>query len=210
MTHKYVLGLFIMIIATIHGTQTKVELVEIQKLDPSILIEMPYATKNNFTKKEVYPVSLKCMLAKEPAHALCLVQKDLKAKGLGLKIWDAYRPKSCQINLWNICADKYPDEKERGQYVSNPYTEGGRHTRGYSIDVTLVDKNGKELHMPTGFDDFSPQAWSECAEVDEVAKQNRAILIEAMSKHGFKVIKCEWWHFDYQGWQDQPILDVLN
>ncbi len=197
-------------ITSLSGMQPKVELIEIKKLDPSILIEMPYATKNNFTKKEVYPVSLKCMLAKEPAQALVLVQKYLQAEQLGLKVWDAYRPKSCQIKLWDICAEKYPDEKERSQYVSNPYTEGGRHTRGWSVDVTLVDKNGKELHMPTGFDDFSPHAWSECPDADEVAKGNRAILIEAMTKHGFKVIKCEWWHFDYQGWKDQPILDVLT
>ncbi len=205
-----VLGLFIMTIATIYGNQAKGALVEIQQLDPSILIEMRYATQNNFTQETIYPQSFKCMLAKEPAQALVLVQKYLKEKELGLKIWDAYRPKSCQARLWEVCGKQYPDEKERGKYVANPNSEGIRHPRGYSIDLTLVDKNGKELHMPTGFDDFTPQAWSDCPDVDEVAKRNRAILIEAMSKHGFKVVKCEWWHFDYQGWKDQPILDVLT
>lgn len=207
--NRYLLvGLCIMTLTIVCGEQAKVELIEVQKLNPSILVYLPYTTKDNFTHEPIYPASFKCMLAKEPAHALCLVQKDLQAKGLGLKIWDAYRPRSCQICLWEVCAKQYPDEKERGKYVANPYSEGIWHPRGYSVDVTLVDKNGKELHMPTGFDDFSPQAWSDSADVDEVAKQNRVILIEAMSKRGFKVVKCEWWHFDYQGWQDQPILDI--
>lgn len=208
---KYIIkGYLIIVCATVCATETKTTLVEIQKLDPSILIDLRYATPDNFTHEVIYPFSFKCMMAKEPANALCLVQKELQAKGLGLKIWDAYRPKSCQIRLWDICAKQYPDEKERSKYVANPYTGEIRHARGFSFDVTLVDKNGKELHMPTGFDDFSPQAWSDCADVDEVAKKNRNMLIDAMSKHGFKVVKCEWWHFDYQGWKDQPILDVMS
>lgn len=199
-----------MIFAPLYSAETNVELVEIQKIDPSIRVYLPYMTQNNFTHEPVYPASFKCMLAKDPAQALARVQKDLKEKGLGLKVWDAYRPKSCQIRLWDICAKQYPDEKERGKYVANPYNGEIRHARGFSIDVTIVDKNGKEVHMPTGYDDFSPQAWSDCADVDEIAKKNRNILIDAMSKHGFKVVKCEWWHFDYQGWKDQPILDVMS
>lgn len=210
-TMKKIMVAFVLAtIVLVHGLESKVDLVEIEKLDPSIVIEMRYATDNNFTKETIYPASFKCMLAKKPANALCLVQKDLKASGLGLKIWDAYRSRSCQIRLWEVYAKQYPDEKERSRYVGNPYKEGGRHLRGYSVDLTLIDDKGNELLMPTPFDDFSPQAWPDATNIDPIAKKNRTILIEVMKKYGFVVIETEWWHFDYQDWQDQPILDELT
>lgn len=200
----------LMITAVFYTSEIKAELVEIQKADPSIIIDLRYATDNNFTREPIYPASFKCMLAKEPMRALCLVQKELKAKGFSLKVWDAYRPRFCQAKLWEVCGKQYPDEKERAHYVANPYNGEIRHARGYTVDVTIVDKDGKELRMPTEFDDFSMQAWSDCSQVDDCAKQNRTMLIEIMRKHGFTVAKSEWWHFDYQGWQDQPILDVMT
>lgn len=205
----FILGSF-MITATLCALEIKTELIEIQKADPSIIIDLRYATDNNFTKEPIYPAAFRCLLAKEPMQALGLVQKELKAKGLGLKVWDAYRPRSCQAKLWEVCGKQYPDEKERAHYVANPYNGEIRHARGYTVDVTIVDTAGKELPMPTEFDDFSAKAWSDCAQVDDVAKQNRTMLIEIMRKHGFTVAKSEWWHFDYQGWKDQPILDVVT
>jgi D-alanyl-D-alanine dipeptidase len=208
MSTYFILG-SLMITATLCAAEIKTELVEIQKMDSSILIDLRYATDNNFTQEPIYPASFKCMFAKEAAQALCLVQKELQAKGLGLKVWDAYRPRSCQIRLWQVCAKQYPDEKERSKYVGNPYKEGGRHLRGYSIDLTLVDDRGNELLMPTPFDDFSVKAWPDAQDVDPIAKKNRTILIVIMKKYGFTPIETEWWHFDYQGWKDQPILDVV-
>jgi zinc D-Ala-D-Ala dipeptidase len=137
---------------------------------------------------------------KEVAHALNAVQKELSRKGLGLKIWDAYRSLSAQWKLWKIC----PDEK----YVSDP-RKGGRHTRGTAVDVTLIDlKTGKELEMPTGFDDFSEKAWNDYAGASSEAIKNRTLLRNVMIKYGFTGIATEWWHFDYKNWQEYPVLDI--
>jgi D-alanyl-D-alanine dipeptidase len=174
-------------------------LVPIQKINPSIKTEIVYATTRNFTGKIIYKNS-ECFMRKEVAQALNAVQKELVCKGLGLKIWDAYRPLSAQWKLWEIC----PDEK----YVSDP-RKGGRHTRGTAVDVTLVDlKTGKELEMPTGFDDFSEKAWSDYAGASPEAIKNRTLLQAVMEKHGFTGLATEWWHFDYKNWQDYPVLDI--
>ena len=102
-----------------------------------------------------------------------------------------------------MLASKYPDEKERGKYVSNPATECGRHTRGGSVDCVPVNlETGQELEKPTEFDHFGPEAASDYdgPHVTIQAKKNRELLKTVMEKHGFKGVKGEWWHFDYQGW----------
>lgn len=173
-------------------------MVDITKVNSSIKVDCVYATDNNFTGKVIYKES-KCYALKEVAQKLDLIQKELEKRGLGLLIWDAFRPLPAQKKLWEIC----PDEK----YVSNP-AKGGRHTRGTAIDLTLVDSKGNLLEMPTGFDDLSKKAWSDNNECSFEAKKNRALLKEVMEKHGFKQLPTEWWHFDYNGWQDYPVLDV--
>ena len=95
------------------------------------------------------------------------------------------------------------------RYVSDP-RKGGRHTRGTAVDVTLVEfKMNKELPMGTDFDDFTPRAWITCTELPQEILKNRKKLQNIMSKHGFSVLKTEWWHFDYKGWQTYPVLDIL-
>ena len=183
------------------------ELVDIKKLDPGIIIDLKYATTDNFTGQIIYTSSV-CPVHKDTAQALLNVQKELKSMQLSLKIWDGYRSPLAQQKLWDVCADRYPDEKEREQYVSNP-KKGGRHTRGTALDVTLVDANGKELEMPTGFDDFSAKAWVEDATCSAEAQKNRKLLHDVMRKHGFEGIKTEWWHFDLKGWRQYPPLDIL-
>lgn len=193
--------LFVQIIffLSIGAENNKQILIAIQKINPTIKTEIVYATTRNFTGKIIYQTA-ECFMRKEVAHALNAVQKELGRKGLGLKIWDAYRPLSAQWKLWEIC----PDEK----YVSDP-RKGGRHTRGTAVDVTLIDlKTGKELEMPTGFDDFSPKAWSDYAGASSEAKKNRTLLRNIMIKYGFTGIATEWWHFDYKNWQDYPVLDI--
>lgn len=182
-------------------------LVEINKIIPSVQLDIRYATKNNFTGKVVYP-SAKCYLQKEAVVALKKVQDELALQkdkkhpmGLGLKIFDGYRPLSIQKIFWQIC----PNEN----FVANP-TKGSKHNRGTAVDLTLIDiKTGKELLMPSEYDDFSDKAFRNYEKMpnDEIRK-NCKILETVMSKQGFKPLPSEWWHFDFKNWERHPILDV--
>lgn len=194
----------------------KVELVEVQKINSSIKVDVVYATKNNFTNQVIYTAP-KCMLLKEVALALNKVQEELAQlqeelgqKKLGLKVWDAYRPMSAQKKFWDVLAERYPNEAERENYVSNP-KKGGRHTRGTAVDCTLVDlETGAEVEKPTDFDHFGEEAWRNYngPKLTEKAKMYRALLEQVMHKHGFEGLPSEWWHFDYKGWQNCKPLDI--
>jgi len=173
------------------------ELVELRKIAPSILVELPYATAANFTKQAVYKTE-KCFLRRFAAERLAEVQKDLEAMGLGLKVWDGYRPLSVQKQFWALV----PDER----YVASP-VKGSRHNRGAAVDLTLVDRQGKELEMPTKFDDFTPAASSD-APCSPRAAENRALLLRVMTKHSFRNLPTEWWHYDAIGWEKYEVLDI--
>lgn len=167
-------------------------LINVQKLAPRLLVEMRYATTNNFTHKVLYSSS-ECVLNVPAARRLASVQKSLEKEGLGLKIWDCYRPLSVQQKLW----DTVPDSR----YVASPVT-GSRHNRGASIDLTLVDAKGKELPMPTGFDDFSPRAHRDYQNLSKQILRNRNKLQRAMEAAGFMGLPTEWWHFDDPQWKN--------
>jgi len=176
------------------------QLVELTKINPKIRVQLVYATPHNFTGKIIYKKCAKAYLLKEVAQALGDVQRELELQGLGLLIWDAYRPMQGQQALWDAC----PDER----FVAPPQ-KGGRHTRGTTVDLTLVRlSDGVPLEMPTGFDSFTPQAGSECADVSPKALKNRTLLQNVMKKHGFTLIASEWWHFDFKGWQDHEPLAI--
>lgn len=159
---------------------------------------MRYATENNFTKKVLYPVADECLLCEPAAKRLARVQAGLEKQGLGLKVWDCYRPISVQWKLWETVPDP--------RYVADPKV-GSRHNRGASIDLTLVDKNGKELLMPTGFDDFSPKAHRSFMDLPPEAIKNRALLQKAMEDEGFVGLPTEWWHFDAPEWSEYALRD---
>jgi len=173
------------------------DLIELKKLSPNILLEILYATPNNFVGKAVYPSS-RCFLRRSTAIRLHKVQLALEKMGLGLKVWDGYRPLSVQKIFWSL----FPDPL----YVADP-AEGSRHNRGASVDLTLVDKQGNELPMPTAFDDFSEKA-SRSYEGGLEETRNRRLLESAMAKEGFLEYPHEWWHFDDPEWEAYPILDV--
>ena len=169
---------------------------------PGIQLDIRYATTNNVAGVRIYPKAV-CYLRKEAAAALRDVQQELSLKGLGLKVFDGYRPLSVQQAMW----DRIQDDR----YVANPKVSKGRHTRGIAVDLTLVDANGQECTMPTPFDDFSETARSDNPNVSEAAKANRTLLKEVMERHRFTQLSTEWWHFDYEGWNDDvsfPTLDV--
>lgn len=173
------------------------DLVEIRSIAPGILIELPYATTANFTKQAVYKTE-KCFLRRFAAERLAAVQKELEAMGLGLKVWDGYRPLSVQKQFWALV----PDER----YVASP-VKGSRHNRGAAVDLTLVDRQGQELEMPTKFDDFTPAASAD-APCSPRAAEHRALLFRVMSKNGFRNLPTEWWHYDATGWEKYEVLDI--
>ena len=174
-------------------------LVSLRDLDAGFVIDMRYAGENNFTGKKVYP-SDQCLLRKETAEKLVRANAEFMEAGYRLKIWDAYRPMHVQQIFWELVGDS--------RYVANPKAGGSNHNRGAAVDVTLVDKEGKELRMPSGFDDFSPKAARNQSGMDPEAKENMDLLTKIMVKNGFKTIGTEWWHFDDTASSEYEVLDV--
>jgi D-alanyl-D-alanine dipeptidase len=175
-------------------------LVPVQDVNPHIRVELRYATPDNFMKEILYPYFAACLLRREAVESLSRVQTALEARGLGLKIYDAYRPLSVQKKMWA----KFPVEG----YVANP-AKGSNHNRGAAVDLTLVDlETGKELPMPSAYDEFTERAHRDYAGGTPEQTKNRRILEEAMQKENFKGISTEWWHFDYKDAKSYPVLDI--
>ncbi|HEY9602913.1 MAG TPA: M15 family metallopeptidase [Allocoleopsis sp.] len=173
-------------------------LIDIRTVNPKIALDIRYATTNNFLKKQLYPVA-RCVLRGAAVKRLSQVQDELEKKGLGLKVYDCYRPLSVQKQMWQIKPDS--------RYVANP-AQGSRHNRGAAVDLTLVDSKGKELEMPSGFDDFTERASRSYSGASTQAKKNRQLLEDAMKKYGFIPLATEWWHFDAPDWDKFAVLDV--
>lgn len=153
---------------------------------PDIVIDLKYATEDNFTGSVIYDFS-DAYLRYGTVKKLAEVQEELQNMGMGLKIWDAFRPVSAQFQLWEV----YPVST----YVANPNTGFSSHSRGNTVDITLVDSNGDEVRMPTGFDDFSLMANRDYSDCDEVSADHARLLENLMSNHDFKPYSGEWWHF---------------
>jgi D-alanyl-D-alanine dipeptidase len=160
-------------------------------------VDLRYATEDNFFRQRFYKDS-RAMLRPATAKKLAAAQAEFSQKGLKLKIWDAFRPLSVQREMWKVKPDS--------NYVADP-AKGSRHNRGAAVDVTLVDGEGRELEMGTGYDDFSPRAHLEAAGLTEAARKNRALLREVMERHGFKPLRTEWWHFDDAEWEKYPLVE---
>jgi D-alanyl-D-alanine dipeptidase len=175
------------------------KLVDLEKFIPLINLDIKYATKDNFFGFQVYKRP-KAFLRLPAAYALKKVEAELNKKGLGLKIFDAYRPYSVTVLFYEKVKDT--------DYVSSPW-QGSRHNRGCTVDVTLINlKNGKELEMPTKFDDFTLKAHSDYKDISDSVKSNRTILSKVMKKYGFAQFPTEWWHFDFSGWANYFLMDL--
>ena len=175
------------------------ELVDLEKYIPSIVLEIRYATTNNFTKEKIYTLA-KAYARKPVAAALRKVQAELNKQGLGVKMFDAYRPYKATVKFYETYHDT--------TYVASPY-RGSRHNRGCALDMTIINlKTKEELKMPTGYDSFSKDAWPTTPVKDAEARKNRELIISVMEKHGFKVNASEWWHFDFIGWQKFEVMDI--
>lgn len=173
-------------------------LVEVREVDSTIVVDLIYATKNNFTGQVLYDLEV-CLLQKITAEKLAAVNAEVALKGYRLKVWDAFRPKSAQVIMWNYAPN--------GVYVTDP-SVGSNHNRGASVDVTLVDQFGNELEMPTGFDDFSAAASRDYANMSAEARKNVDYLTEVMVKKGFTPIQSEWWHFNDAEYKSYPFIDL--
>lgn len=172
-------------------------LVDATTIVPRLRLDVRYATRANFTHQRLY-AHARCLLHEAIARRLADVQRELAARGLGLVAYDCYRPLSVQKEMWALV----PDER----YVSDP-AKGSRHNRGAAVDVGLVDRRGRALPMPSGYDEFSERAHRDFGGGSDAARANRALLDEVMQRHGFVGLPTEWWHFDATEWQTYPISD---
>ncbi len=175
------------------------QLVELSKHIPGLKLDIRYATKNNFAKQAVYRQAR--AFARLPvANSLKKVQAELKKLGLGLKIFDGYRPYGVTVKFFDLASDK--------NFVANP-KDGSRHNRGCAMDLTIIDlKTGKDLKMPTPYDSFAAAASPDYKDLPADAIKNRDLLITVMERNGFRVLDNEWWHFDYRGWKDYELMDI--
>lgn len=172
-------------------------LVDVESL--GIPVDIRYATANNFMKTPLYP-GAKAFLRAPAARALAEVQRRLATRGVGIKVFDAYRPYRVTEAMWEPIRN--PD------YVADP-ARGSRHNRGAAVDLTLINlQTGEELAMPTGYDDFTPRAAHAFNELPAEALENRALLRDVMSRHGFEPLPSEWWHYDFRGWEKFELMDV--
>lgn len=163
------------------------EFVRIRDYIPDIVVDLRYATENNFTGQKIYDFT-DAWLRYGTVKKLMAVQEALQQQGLSLKIWDAFRPPAAQFKLWEV----YPV----AEFVANP--NGGNfspHSRGHTVDITLVDSEGNELEMPTEFDDFSHYANRDYSDCTEAAAANARLLENLMEENGFTAYYSEWWHF---------------
>jgi D-alanyl-D-alanine dipeptidase len=180
-------------------TNPEKELIDLEKFIPEIVLDIRYATTNNFTKEKIYNLS-RAYARKPVAESLKKAQEEFNKLGYGVKIFDAYRPYTATVKFYEVYHDT--------TYVASPY-RGSRHNRGCAIDMTLIDlKTGKDIPMPTEYDSFRKEAWPTTPVSDPVIKKNRDLIISVMQKHGFKVNSSEWWHFDFVGWQKFDVLDI--
>jgi D-alanyl-D-alanine dipeptidase len=189
---KYLL----MLAAILTAACNRSTIVNIQSVNPHVVLDIRYATTNNFTGQKVYD-SANCLLRASTARKLSDAQRELEPSGLNLKVYDCYRPLAVQRKFWSLV----PDER----YVANP-AKGSRHNRGAAVDLTLVDRNGQELPMPTPFDDFTDKAHRDYAQLPPEVLKNRALLEQVMTRHGFVGLPTEWWHFDDADWPSYPII----
>lgn len=174
-------------------------LTDLEIVVPSLKKDIKYATVDNVTGKVLY-ASPRVFLRYPAAIALKKIADELALNGIGIVVYDAYRPYSITKKIWDSVMDE--------NYAASPKT-GSRHNRGCAIDLGLYDlKTGKLLLMPTVFDDFTVKAHHDFADIPLEIRVNRALLRTVMEKHGFVALETEWWHYDFSGWQNFPLMDI--
>ena len=176
------------------------ELVELTRLDPTIRLDIRYATAHNFMGRVLYPQA-RAFLQRPAAEALVQVQAELQPLGYGLLVFDGYRPWRITKQMW----DSTPPEKH--EFVADPQ-KGSRHNRGCAVDLSLCDlATGRETAMPGAYDEMSPRSYAGYAGGTPAQREARDLLRRLMEAHGFTVLPAEWWHFDFRDWKSYRIQD---
>ncbi len=176
-------------------------LIELTTLDSTFKLDIRYATSNNFMKRPMY-AQARAFLQKSAAEALVRVNKKLRRQGYGLLIFDGYRPWSVTKKFWDETS------AEKRSFVADP-KEGSKHNRGCAIDLSLYKlKTGKEITMPSPYDDFTKKASPNYKGGTLTQRRMRDFLRRTMESEGFTVNPGEWWHFDYKDWKNYRILDI--
>jgi D-alanyl-D-alanine dipeptidase len=182
------------------GQFRNVDLVELTKLDPTIKLDVRYATPNNFLSTPVYAQQA-AYLQRPAAEALLRAHRALASQGYGLLIHDAYRPWWVTKVFWEATP---PALRE---FVADP-ARGSRHNRGCAVDLTLYDlQTGKPVSMPSVYDEMSPRAYPDYAGGKPAEREHRELLRRSMEREGFSVYETEWWHFDFKDWREYPIVN---
>jgi D-alanyl-D-alanine dipeptidase/kynurenine formamidase len=177
------------------------DLVELTALDPTIKLDVRYATADNFTGRAVY-TEARAFLERPAAEALSRVQRVLREKGYGLVVFDGYRPWRVTKVFWDVT----PADKKA--FVADP-SKGSKHNRGCAVDLSLVDaKTGAPVPMPGAYDEMSERSYPTYEGGTAAQREARDLLRAAMEREGFFVYSHEWWHFDFKDWRAYPILDI--
>jgi zinc D-Ala-D-Ala dipeptidase len=184
-----------------HGNFRDADLIELSTLDPDLRLDIRYAGRNNFLHRPVYSQP-RAFLQRPAAEALARVNRSLHDKGYGVLVFDGYRPWSVTKLFW----DQASGAERKIEFVANP-RKGSRHNRGCAVDLSLFDlKTGREVEMPSAYDEFSERAFPNYAGGSVESRRLRDLLRREME--GFTVYESEWWHFDYQDWRHYRILDL--
>lgn len=177
----------------------KKKMVDLEKAVPGIRLQLMFATDKQFVKQKLY-TQPKAFLRSVAAASLKAAQAELRAKGLSLKIWDAYRPFSASEKMWELVHDD--------RFVADP-SHGSKHNRGCAVDLTIVNAStGQELAMPTPYLDFTPKAFHANTELSRQVIANRALLRQTMERHGFLAYNEEWWHYNFAEWGNYELLNL--
>ena len=176
-------------------------LIDVRTAVPDAVVDLRYATADNFVGIQLYPADARCLVHESLAPGLATAAAALRRQGYRLVFWDCYRPHDVQVRMFEAVPDP--------AWVAQPSAYARSHESGRSVDVTLA-AGGRLVDMGTGFDDFSPRATAYATEgVTAAAQANRAVLRTAMAAGGLSVYSGEWWHFDGPGaGEPRPILDV--
>lgn len=182
------------------SSDTSKRMMNIRNCLPGIILDLRYATSDNFMMKKLYPQIYTTYLREAAAKALKNVMDKLKKEHLTIKIFDAYRPYSVTEEMWETVKDD--------RYAADP-SKGSGHNRGIAVDLTLVNTiTGNELKMGTGFDNFSDTAHTDFAGLPSSILYNRNLLKTVMEKYGFTSLDTEWWHFSLPDPQNFELLDL--
>jgi len=210
MRHRFAVSLFCLILVSCalgqnapprEDDRREADLLELVKLDKTIKLDIRYATANNFVGRVVYPEA-RAFLQRPAAEAVVRVHTKLKKEGLGLVIFDGYRPWTITKLFWETVP------LEQRKFVADP-AKGSIHNRGCAVDLSIYDlKTGKLVPMPSGYDEFTERASPDYTGGTTEERANRDKLRRLMEAEGFTVNANEWWHFDFNEWPQYAIYDI--